>query len=1045
MKHSVFCLAALVFAQCVGAAKLSLTNEFAVISFDDLGRIVSVVERDSSRELLLKPTPFAGIGKTLGGGYVGSVKMEAKEGLLVFRFPDDAGYVSLRAEKFFGGFSFTVVDLYAPEMKSLYLGRMAPAPRRWIGRRSNMASDDKSALCVRSYDIASDMQASRQLLQVRFDADAAKGKRFGVVGSPRAKMRDALKAMTIVSGRPHSTAGGAWALESDAARGSYLNANVSMDTIDDWIDVVERGGFDVLHFRERWYACRGQYPLNAKDWPGGIADMKAAVEKIHKAGYRAGLHTLTGCIDPKDPWVAGEENGELLDWESYTLAEDLTSEATELTVCEPPKFRHDTVFTYSGNGNAIRVGNEIVQYSSYTATPPYRYCGLKRGAFGTKVATHRKGEKASYLQQRYIAFYPNPDSSLADKLADAIASIYNTCFFDQIYCDGAEGMFSPYAVAMMRDKIMSRCIAGGDRPCLNEDSIGCPAHSWWYHSRVGAWDSCFWAPKRFHDFHVERINSDVPRQRDFLEIQMGWWAPHAGSIHFSGHKLDDMEYYASRNAGLDASMSVAGIHISKDRPLKFHMSNLLTVLGWYERARRAQAFRPEVQKAFNCNGAEFRLRQDAKSGEWMISPVKMKSQRAVSKYSERVTLEAEELSQMLLRVEALYAGERNGEVRVLTEGVAATDLAITSANSNIVARAEDSTNEEAKRVFRLSAENCSDKVRGAWAKYSANFKPYRKLGKCIVMRFKVKGDGSGALLNVQPESPREYGQTFAEHYVKLDFTGWREFEMPLRERDSAEYANYEWPYKGYGAVFHRILNMDNICALNFYLNEIPAKGATSVEVSDVEFVRQRQLKTMRHAVKVNGNVVPIPFEMFSGWYAELEGDVWTLYSAEGDQLRRAKAGSPVPMLQAGVNEIHYRAQTLDSSQFRSEISVFAVGKARSTFVPFRSLPAQSRKQLSYEAMLPQMYAPSKGFDELAPVVVRPGETAKVELTLYGPMPACTVRVGNSSDALPVIAKGSHRKFVLSGEHRGICPVAVVFDKDEAEACGRFEFVKRYQK
>ena len=84
------------------------------------------------------------------------------------------------------------------------------------------------------------------------------------------------------------------------------------------------------------------FRMLCRDIEGCIADMKAAVEKIHKAGYRAGLHTLTGCIDPKDPWVAGEENGELLDWESYTLAEDLTSEATELTVCEPPKFRHDS-------------------------------------------------------------------------------------------------------------------------------------------------------------------------------------------------------------------------------------------------------------------------------------------------------------------------------------------------------------------------------------------------------------------------------------------------------------------------------------------------------------------------------------------------------------------------------------------------------------------------------------------------------------------------------------------------------------------------------
>jgi hypothetical protein len=454
-----------------------------------------------------------------------------------------------------------------------------------------------------------------------------------------------------------------------------------------------------------------------------------------------------------------------------------------------------------------------------------------------------------------------------------------------------------------------------------------------------------------------------------------------------------------------------------------------------------------VQKEFDRNGAEFRLRQDAASGEWKVAPVKMKSQRAVSPHSERIVFEADAPSEMLLRVEALYAGERDSgcERRVLTEGVRASDLAVASADSNIVARAEEAVDGEGRRAYRLSAENRGGKVRGAWARYSAQFRPYRKLGSCIVMRFKVKGDGSGALLNVQPESPREYGQTFAEHYVKLDFTGWREFEMPLRERDSAQYADYEWPYKGYGAVFHRILNMDNICALNFYLNEIPANGAACAEIGDVEFVRQRQLKTVRHGVKVNGKVIPVPFEMYSGWYAELSGDVWTLYSAEGDQLRRAKAGSPAPMLQAGANEIRYRAQTQDSSQFRSEISVFAVGEARSAFLPVGSLPAQSRKLLAYEAMLPQMYAPSKGFDSLAPVAVRPGESAKVELTLYGPMPACTVRIGDSSDSLPAVAKGEHRKFVLSGEHRGICPVIVVPGAGDAVTEARFEFVKRYCK
>ena len=39
-------------------------------------------------------------------------------------------------------------------------------------------------------------------------------------------------------------------------------------------------------------------------------------------------------------------------------------------------------------------------------------------------------------------------------MADAIANVYNTCGFDQIYCDGAEGMRSAYGTAAMRDKII---------------------------------------------------------------------------------------------------------------------------------------------------------------------------------------------------------------------------------------------------------------------------------------------------------------------------------------------------------------------------------------------------------------------------------------------------------------------------------------------------------------------------------------------------------------------------------------------------------------
>lgn len=1032
-------------ALCSAAGEISLSCDLAVMTLDASGRIVSLTERGSGRELLAKPTPFVGMGETATGRYTGSNFCEKNGELLRFRFPENGGEVTLKAGTFAGGFTFTVADVSAPKAKALYIGRVAPAPRKWFGRRANMASDEKSGLCVRAYDLFSENQGNAVLLQIRIPADRATGAKIGIVGAPRARLAAALQTMTIDSGRPRSTAGGAWAAGSEAARGSYLNADVTAASLDDWIDLAERGGFDVIHFRESWYACRGHYPVNTNDWPNGLADMKKAVEKIHAAGYRAGLHTLTACIDPKDPWVAGPENSQLITTAVYTLAENLAAGDTELTIAEAPKTHHDTVFTYSGNGNALLIGGEIVQYSGFTKTPPYRFTGLKRGAFGTRAAAHAKGSEAGYLQQRYIAFYPQPDSPLADGVADAIANVYNTCGFDQIYCDGAEGMRSAYGTAAMRDKIIARCTAGG-RSCLNEDSVGCPSHSWWFHSRVGAWDSCYWAPKRFHDFHIERVKRDNVRLADLLEVQMGWWAPILSSAYFPAHKLDDMEYYASRNAGLDASMSISGVNISR-RSLRFHTSRMMTVLGWYERARRARAFLPDVQKAFDRQGAEFRLRQNGANGRWEIAPVKTASFRAVSRESERLTVQCGEAPvKCALRVEALYAGERpdKADAAVLTEGVSPSSLERRTANAEITVCAGESRDGDGRRTFRLTAENRDGNRRGAWASASAKFDEYRKIGKRHVMRFRVKGDGSGALLNVQIENPPEYGKAFSEHYVTLDFTGWRDFEMPLRERDAARFADYAWPYRGYGEVFHRLTKTDCISAVNFYLNEIPAGGKTEIEVSDLEFVAQRQLKTKRHAVKINSTVVPVPFEMYSGWFAELEDGIWTLYSADGEALRRVRASTPLPALPAGESMLVYRGETADGTRPRAEVTLFTVGKSENALRPTVSLPENARRFLSYEAVMPQFFAPGKGFGEIAPITVRPGETASLETIVYGPMPDCTLTIGGTATRLPAVEKGKHRKFKLEGLYRGVCPVVITPEASGLPAEARFEFAKRYR-
>jgi hypothetical protein len=74
----------------------------------------------------------------------------------------------------------------------------------------------------------------------------------------------------------------------------------------------------------------------------------------------------------------------------------------------------------------------------------------------------------------------------------------------------------------------------------------------------------------------------------------------------------------------------------------------------------------------------------------------------------------------------------------------------------------------------------------------------------------VKGDGSGALLNLQLGTPREFMHALSDHYVTLDFKGWRYVELLVRERDVERMDDYVWPYGGAYDVYRNTLDMTHV-------------------------------------------------------------------------------------------------------------------------------------------------------------------------------------------------------------------------------------------
>ena len=967
-----------------------LDNEYVTLTFDAGGAISSLREKATGRELVTNPVPFA-LAQIKGEGQVIARRFEKRASdRFAWRFPFGMGELEMRVTPFAGGWAFKATACTLKDVSRMTFLRVRPACAEWAGTFVNAMSDAQSAVCVRSGDTLGEPSVAGGVLGViAAEPFPVVGRTAYLAAGPREGFVEQLRSMAKAAGVPTSDCGGPWSMGSEVSRWSYVFAPVVRGDVDYWINFTKRAGFSLIHFNSTWTSCLGHYPVNRNAFPGGLEEMKAAADKIHAAGLHVGMHTLTACINPRDPWITPVCETNLVADATYTLAAPLAEDAKELLVEEKPIPRHATVFTYSSNGNALRIGNEILQYTGIRRdSKPYAFTGLTRGAFGTKKGGMiPRGASVDYLHQRYIAFYPKPDSPLADALADRLAEVYNTCGLDEFYFDGSEGMGSRYGIDAMRHKIYRRLKPNnGHSPSIEASCQG--ANNWWFQTRTATTDHGVYGVKRFHDFHI-KWGVRQGRLMNFLEPQMGWWQPRTDVPRARGHFLDEMEYFAGKNAGHDAAMSLQGVNA---RPLPIGVRRQLTVLGWYEYARLARVFTPEAIARLSGEQTEARLRQNAQ-GVWELEDVEEFKHRAGFAWTRDTTFESARARSAALRVEALYSAAPAGSGVPLVKAEDFTRMEMASANGVKAEFKADAAGE--RKAFRLTATNKGAEQNAAWARAQLKFAfPGADVGKNrIAFGMWVKGDGSGALLNLQLSGVREYIGGISDHLVRLDFTGWKYVTILLRERDAGEFWKYAWPYPGgYALGYRSMVGSDHLESFTAYLNDIPEGRTASVEIGAVEALEMVPGPTLTEtAVAVNGTRVAVPFTLKAGEYAELDDGLWTHYSAMGTAQGTCPAKAAVA-LKKGVNAVALVAPP----DVRAEITLFARDNRRPALAA--NLSPSARKTMRYEGVMPFEYAPAKGLLPPAVLPVRPGETARLEIEVMGPAKNPSFTLPSAKDA-----------------------------------------------
>lgn len=887
---------------------VTVETEFLRLGLTADGQAAEFTDRASGRNYG-SPVPFAVLRRA--NQTHPSTGCLMKDGKLTLTFQGLPGRVGIAVAAKKQYLVFEILSVGEEGVEALDLCPAAVSLTKMRSPLSGVAADDDFAACVRALDLKGNLRlhgGARSRFEMCFEAKhGMTGAKFALVGCPTVRLRGVLQELVRGEGLLGSPLGGPFALDAEENRGSYVFASVSEANVDSWIALAKKAGLAQIHFIG-WERSLGHYEPRKDLFPGGLDGMKAVVDRIHAAGLRAGMHTLTGGISVHDPFASPVPDRRLAKDASFVLAERIDETAREIPTTEEPK-GFDTIWAYGGRGNVVQIDDELIQYSGLA---PGGFVGCRRGAFGTKAAPHAKGASVHHLFVRYQCFQPDENSTLVDEVAERIARVFNTCGFDMIYMDGAEGMSGGWhGVSKMRAAIFRR-LRG--RVLVEASEWG--HHSWPFHSRIGAYDHPNWGLKRFVDAHGR--DTDAFRAASLLPAQLGWWAILGPDADHEAIFRDEVEYLCVKALARDAPLSFQGLR-ADGKPPCARQDEYLDLIGRYEGLRLARAVPESILQRLRAPKEDFRLAEAADGGPQFL-PVDYLTHKVLGLKDPSVawTVRNRFSAQPLrLRLQVLYSAAPADAPEAVTLAEPRELVASGAAPGVTLHTVAPDFHASSTRAARA----------GAWAKASRTFEPPRDLRKFGAIRVAIEGDGSGALFNFQLTNPPQFWGTWDEHYVTVDFTGRREFELHLRERDAERFGDYTWPYGGLYEVYRSPLIRSHVSALNVYVNEIPAGGAVRCRLGPVRAVPVVKVKLSHPAIRAGGRKLVFPVTLESGQYLEMESaSDCRLYDESGVLLGKIPPQGDVPTLAAGENALAFDADGPEGYAARANVTVIVLGE-----------------------------------------------------------------------------------------------------------------------
>lgn len=929
---AVSCVAVLAWGAEPASDVTIVENDFVRLVAGADGHLFEFVAKPEGTDYLLRAeaTPLTSIMK--GEKAVPLTGFTLADGKLTVSF--DGARAVLGIEVHPAWFTLEVLEVEGEDIDTLTI---CDVPLTLQGQL-----DDPFAACALALNLKTNvadtpgpMARLKATCHARFGLEGAK---VAVIACPTAQLRDVMKEVVRSAPElPQSDIGGPFALDAAISRGSYLFdfGDVTEETVDQWVDFVKSIGMNQIDFHTGTSLRFGDCHPNPKLFPNGRASVKAVIDKLHAGGIAAGLHTYAFFIAKDTPYVTPVPDPRLGKDATFTLTTDLALDAAAVPVDETTEKMSTITGFFVRNSVTLQIDDELITYAAIDKEPPYAFTQCTRGAYGTKAAAHAKGAKVHHLKECFGLFTPDADSTLLAEVAKNTADTYNECGFDMIYLDALDGedILGGHENSWhYGSKFVFEIANRLNKPALFEMSTF-HHHLWYVRARMGAWDHPARSHKRFIDIH-NQANLDGARM--FLPMNLGWWAVKtwqegASVAQTEPTFTDDIEYLLCKCLGTNSGFALMGVNPGNIGGIPAYQ-RLAPIFRQYEELRHAGYFPESILARLREPKKDFTL-EKASDGAWRFRPAVYDRHKVqgLDGWSNAWTAKNAFGEQPLrVRIQALMSAEPydspNGVVvedfanpDVLSDRAAAPGITASLAASTEQVKAGASSG-------RFTATNSGDKAVGAWAKIGKVYEPELNIGGQQALGVWVHGDGQGELLNVQLRSPEHTTNTgIGDHYVTVDFTGWRYFE--LIEMEGGRIEDYSWPYGGYYAVYRENVDYGQVHSMSFWFNNVPAGKEVACHLSPVRAVPLVKCAITNPRLSVAGKTIAFPVTMESGQYLELLGpDDCRLYGPKGELVQEVKLDGDLPVLAAGDNEVAFECDAADGPNPRAWVTVITRGE-----------------------------------------------------------------------------------------------------------------------